>query len=101
MTISFPAGKRVLNVHTPACKQGNKRFAWQRYKSLAVILANTPDMFRSLVSKTLANTPDKFRSVLMDIYQLMKVVMKNLSSDRSDSVLRDTVEAVKRFGTQY
>ena len=56
--------------------------AWQSYKSLAVTLVNTPDMFRS---------------VLMENYHMITAEMKDLSSDRSDSILRNNVEAVKWF----
>lgn len=45
----------------------------------------------------MVNTPDVFRSLLIEICHKIKQEMKALSSDKYDSVLKDTIEAVKQF----
>ena len=72
----------MINVCTPARKQGIKRLARRSYKSLATTMASTPDMLQS---------------VLNEICRKIRYEMKELSSEASDSVLRDNVEAVKQF----
>ena len=59
-----------------------KQLTRRSYKSLASGLFNTPELSKSVITQLAAR---------------IKSEMKYLSSDANDSVLRDTVEAVKDF----
>ena len=72
----------MFHVHTPTRKQSIKRLTRRSYKSLA---------------STVVNSPSTSKSIMTEICRKIKVEMKDLSSDKHDSILRDTVEAVKHF----
>ena len=48
------------------------------------------------LSSSVAKSPEMFASMLKEVCGAIKVEMKRLNSD-NDSVLRDNIEAVKRF----
>ena len=75
-------GSRTYNVHTPSRKKGIKRLTRKSYHSMA---------------STLVNSPTTSKSVISQMATKIKSEMKSLSSDAYDSILRDTIEAVKHF----
>ena len=84
VNITYPASKRSksLNIRTPSRKAGIKGIARRSYKTLASTIAKSPIMLASM---------------LKEVCGAIKVEMKQLSSDKHDSVLRDNIEAVKHF----
>ena len=84
VNITYPASKRSksLNIRTPSRKAGIKGIARRSYKTLASTIAKSPKMLASM---------------LKEVCGAIKVEMKQLSSDKHDSVLRDNIEAVKHF----
>ena len=72
----------MFHVHTPVRKQFIKKIARRSYKSLA---------------STVVNAPATSEAVLRQISRNIKDEMKQLSTNTHDSVLRDTVEAIKFF----
>ena len=81
VNITYPASKS-LNIRTPSRKAGIKGIARRSYKTLASTIAKSPKMLASM---------------LKEVCGAIKVEMKQLSSDKHDSVLRDNIEAVKHF----
>ena len=81
VNITYPASKRSksLNIRTPSRKAGIKGTARRSYKTLASTIAKSPKMLASM---------------LKEVCGAIKVEMKQLSSDKHDSVLRDNIEAV-------
>ncbi len=71
-----------MNIITPVRKQGIKRLARRNYKGL---------------SSTVLGSSEMTKSVVAQLCRKIIVEMKELSSDKSNSVLRDNVEAVKDF----
>ena len=72
----------MFHIRTPARKQGIKRLARRNYKSMA---------------STLVNSPAMCKFILTEVSRKIKREMKDLSSNKHDSLLSDTVEAVKHF----
>ncbi len=67
---------------TPLRKKGIKRLARRSYPSLATMMVASPDTLKSTV---------------FQVSKKIREEMKQLSSDSHDSILKDTVEAVKQF----
>ena len=83
VNISYQTGRRkVINVNTPVRKQGIKRLARRQYKSLASMMLTTTDCSKSTV---------------VEFARKIRGEMQKLSSEAHDSILRDTLEAVKHF----
>ena len=74
------ARKYVIN--TPSRKKAIKRLTRKSYTSLATGIFSSPNTSRAMISQLALK---------------IKKEMRELSSDRHDSILRDTIEAVKRF----
>ena len=81
VNITYPASKRSksLNIRNPSRKAGIKGIARRSYKTLASTIAKSP------------------ASMLKEVCGAIKVEMKQLSSDKHDSILRYNIEAVKHF----
>ncbi len=69
-------------IRTPSRKKSIKQLSRKSYHGLATSLTNTGGWSKTLITK---------------IASKIKAEMRILSSDDSDSILRDTVEAVKNF----
>lgn len=82
VTIKYPSGTKVFKANTPLRKRGLKTLARRHYKSLA--------------STVMASTTTSTR-VVTEVAQRIRAEMKAISSQRHDSILLDTVEAVKHF----
>ena len=81
-SFSGVAGTRVYNVHTPSRKRHIKRVTRRSYVALASSVVNSPSTSKSVLDKVAIR---------------IKSEMKALSSTKHDSILRDSVEAVKHF----
>ena len=80
--IPYKAGSQTYHIHTPTCRKSIKRIARKTYNSMASAVAKSPTMSKSIINEIAAN---------------IKAEMKDISSDRHDSILRDPLEAVKHF----
>ena len=72
----------MFNVKTPSRKHCIKSLARRSYKSLA---------------STVLSSQHSLKPLLLEVSRKIRREMRVLSSDAHDSVLRDSVEAVKRF----
>lgn len=82
VVIPYKSSTRSYNIHTPSRKKTIKRITRKTYHSMASTIVNSPTMSKSVITQVATK---------------MKTEMKALSSDAHDSILRDSVEAVKRF----
>ena len=82
MCIPYQSGPRKFTISTPSRKKSIKRLTRKTYVSMASSVVNSPTLSRAIVPKMATK---------------IKSEMKELSSDAQDSILRDTVEAVKYF----
>lgn len=80
--IPYKGGTKTYSIHTPSRKQCVKRITRKNYVSMASTIANSPTLSKAMIAK---------------IAIKIKHEMKDISSDSHDSILRDTVEAVKHF----
>ena len=69
-------------VFTPSRKKTIKRITRKTYYSMASTIVNSPTMSKSVITQVATK---------------MKSEMKTVSGDAHDSILRDSVEGVKRF----
>lgn len=72
----------MFTVNTPSRKTGIKQYTRRNFKSLASTVV------------TSSITSDK---VLREIAKIIKEEMRGLASVEQDTILRDTIEAVKHF----
>ena len=72
----------MYNINTPSRKKCIKRITRKTYVSMASSVVNSPRMSKSIIS---------------EVATKIKSEMKDLSSDAHDSILRDSMEAVKHF----
>lgn len=82
MKIEYSSGPKTFTINTPARKAGVRQYARRCYHAVAATAVKSPA------------TSDK---VLREVAWVIKKEMKNLASIDSDSILRDSVEAVKHF----
>lgn len=82
VVIPYKTSSRTYSIHTPSRKKTIKRITRKTYHSMASIIVNSPTMSKSVITQVAAK---------------LKSEMKIVSSDAHDSILRDSVEAVKRF----
>ena len=78
----YPSKRKVFKVNTPARKQGIKRLARRSYRSLASSIVNYSPLSTNMVS---------------EVARKIKAEMKDISSQRHNSFLLDSCEAVKHF----
>ena len=72
----------TYNVATPSRKKAVKRLSCRTYKSLAATIIDSPNLSKGVIAKLALK---------------IKEEMKSISSQEHDSILRDPLEAVKRF----
>ena len=82
VVIPYKGGPRTYTVRTPSRKKSIKQLTRKTYVSMASGVINSQVMSKSVITQLAAK---------------IKKEMKELSSDSHDSILRDSVEAVKRF----
>lgn len=70
------------NIKTPSRRRNIRRLTRRSYPTLVSALANSPSTRNSVIKKLAA---------------MIRSEMKSLSSSSYDSILRDTIEAVKHF----
>lgn len=80
--MSYPSGTQRFKIKTPSRKMCVKRLTRKSYASMASTLVNSPRMCGSVIRKLATK---------------IKAEMKSISSNDHDSILRDTIEAVKHF----
>ena len=80
--MSYPCGTQQFSITTPIRKKCVKKLTRKSYPSLAATLVNSPIMINSLI-----------RQLAIKI----RTEMKDISSDDHDSILRDSIEAIKHF----
>ena len=73
---------KAYNISTPSRKKCIRQITRKTYASMASTVVNSPRMLKPIIS----NVANKIKSE-----------MKAMSSDANDSLLRDSVEAVKHF----
>ena len=82
VVIPYKHGPHTYNVRTPSRKMAIKRITRKTYTSMASAVLHSPRLAKSVLSQ---------------VANKIKAEMKHMSSGRHDSILRDTVEAVKHF----
>ena len=82
MTVSYTKDFQTYKVHTPSRKRANKGLARKKFLSSASTLVQSPRIIKSIISKLTIKIREE---------------MKHVSSGGHDSILRDSVEAVKHF----
>ena len=80
--VPYKGGPRKYNIKTPSRKSAIKRLARKTYKATATTMLSTPLMSQP---------------ILLQLALKIRNEMKEISSTSYDSILRDTVEAVKNF----
>lgn len=80
--MSYQKGDRRYNVKTPSRQNAIKHLSRKSYRSLAT---------------DILNSPLKRKNLLTQLALRIKKEMKDLASDEYDTILKDTVEAVKMF----
>lgn len=82
VTIGYPSGHKQFKVRTPARKDAVKRLARRHYASLASSMVES------------ASTSTK---IVHEVVRKIKAEMRVIRSEKHDSILLDTQEAVKNF----
>lgn len=82
VTVNYKAGERKYSVKTPSRKSAIKHLSRKSYKSLA---------------DDILDSPVKCRALQTQLVLRIRRAMLDLSSLEHDSILRDNVEAVKKF----
>ena len=80
--VPYSAGVRTYKIHTPSRKRAIKRLSRKSYGSTASALVNSPTTAQSIITKLAIK---------------IKGEMKAICSRSHDSVLQDSLEAVKHF----
>lgn len=80
--IPYSGGVQTYKIKTPSQRKSIKRLARRSYKSMASGLVNSPTTGQNIVSRLTFNIRDE---------------MKAISSQSYNSLLRDSVEAIKNF----
>lgn len=82
MTINYQSGAKRYKVETPTRKQLIKKYARRRYRSTVSLLTNNDSMFDHVLDSVVKN---------------IKTELKMIGSLQHNSILRDTIEAVRQF----
>lgn len=82
MRIPYSSGVRTYKVTTPSRKRNITRLARKTYVSMASALVNSPKTSQNVVTKLALKIREE---------------MREISCESHDSVLRDSVDAVKQF----
>ena len=80
--IPYKRGIRIYNIATPSRKRCIRWITCRTYQSMASAVTSSPRMLQPIVTQ---------------IATKIKLEMKDISSQAHDSILRDSVEAVKYF----
>ena len=80
--VGYKSRTQTFCISTPSRKKCVRKLARRSYTSMAATVVNSPTMCATVITKLVAK---------------IKAEMRKLSSKEHDSILRDTIEAVKHF----